>query len=72
MNETRAPNTPAPDPLAAIRGALAQAIYGMRLAGRLNVARGTHSRRFTKRYADGRQKRGGRLWLAEQRRLGRD
>jgi hypothetical protein len=30
-----------------------------------------HSRAFTKRYADGRQRRGGALWRAQQKRLGR-
>ena len=71
MNETRAPMKPVHDPLAVIRGALAQAIFGIRNRGGLNVARGSHSRRFTKLYADGRQKRGGKLWRTEQIRLGR-
>lgn len=71
MNETRTPDTQTPDPLAAIRGALAEALYGRLLAGRLSIVRGSHSRRYTKAYADGRQRRGGKLWCQEQRRLRR-
>ncbi len=65
MNETRKPR----DPLSDLRGAIVAAVQGLHQAGRLSVARGVHSRRFTKRYADGRQKRGGKLWREEQGRM---
>ena len=54
---------------------LRQELLGALLRGAItpNASRrkNAHSREYTKRYADGRQKRGGRLWRAEQLRLGR-